>query len=70
MRLSNLLSRDTLYPALEDNEIVMRYPSVRGIANNVFFLSHSNPESGGGEDSVSKHNTYEVTSLSYYATLT
>lgn len=27
---------------------------------NVFFVSHAHREVGGGEDSVSKHNAYEV----------
>lgn len=27
---------------------------------DVFFLSHGNQENGGGDDSVSKHNSYEV----------
>ena len=50
----------TLYPTLEDNEHVNTYPDVVGMAKNVFFLTHGHAENGGGEDSVSKHNMFEV----------
>lgn len=52
--------RHTLYPNLRDNEHVLGYPPVRGIAHNVFFIDHSRPERGGGDDAVSKYNEYEV----------
>ena len=52
--------RNTLYPALEDHELVRNYPPVRGIAKNVFFLTHSHKENSGVEDSASKYNLYEV----------
>ncbi|KAG8703433.1 hypothetical protein FRC09_004163 [Ceratobasidium sp. 395] len=54
------LIRNTLYPGLVDNPCVLNYPDVRGMSNNMFFLSHSHEECGGGEDSVSKYNEYEV----------
>ncbi|TBU41804.1 hypothetical protein BD309DRAFT_964525 [Dichomitus squalens] len=51
--------REILYPKLEDNEIVTRYPPVQGMQKDVYFLNHLNKENGT-EDSVSKFNTYEV----------
>ncbi|KAG8720713.1 hypothetical protein FRC09_009099 [Ceratobasidium sp. 395] len=52
--------RKSLYPNLKDHELVTEYPGVRGMHKNVFFVSHVNKEAGGGEDSVSKHNAYEI----------
>ena len=52
--------RHALYPNLQDNDHVLSYPPVRGIAQNVFFIDHSHPERGGGDDAVSKFNEYEV----------
>jgi len=57
------LSRNTLYKNLQDNEHVTGYPPVRGIAHNLFFIDHSHPERGGGDDAVSKYNEYEVWGL-------
>ncbi|CAE6473587.1 unnamed protein product [Rhizoctonia solani] len=54
------LIKHTLYPNLQDNDRVLSYPDVRGMGKNVFFISHENLERGGGEDSVSKHNEFEV----------
>ena len=54
------LPRHTLYKDLQDHENVMNYPTVRGIAHNLFFIDHSRPECGGGDDAVSKYNEYEV----------
>ncbi|RPD60417.1 hypothetical protein L226DRAFT_469457 [Lentinus tigrinus ALCF2SS1-7] len=51
--------REILYPKLEDNELVSRYPSVQGMRKDVFFLNHLNKENGT-EDSVSKFNMFEV----------
>ena len=51
--------RTILYPKLEDNEVVHRYPDVQGMEKNVFFFSHNNPENSE-DDSVSKHNMFEV----------
>ena len=48
-----------MYPKLEDNELVTRYPPVQGMQKDVFFLNHLNEE-GGTEDSVSKFNMFEV----------
>ncbi|KAG9004570.1 hypothetical protein FRB90_010846 [Tulasnella sp. 427] len=52
--------RKTLYPKLEDHELVSKYPPVRGMTTNVFFLDHRHPEEGNSEDLVSKTNLYEV----------
>lgn len=53
-------SSDTLYRDLEDHDIVTKYPAVRGMGSDVFFLNHTNKENGGGDDTVSKHNMFEV----------
>jgi hypothetical protein len=52
-------SRTILYPKLEDHSIVCHYPPVQGIEKNVFFFSHNHKENAE-DDSVSKHNTFEV----------
>ncbi|KAG8712686.1 hypothetical protein FRC11_014505, partial [Ceratobasidium sp. 423] len=54
------LIRNTLYPKLQDNDRVLSYPNVRGMYKNMFFVSHDHKEVGGGEDSVSKHNSFEI----------
>ncbi|EUC58484.1 NFX1-type zinc finger protein, partial [Rhizoctonia solani AG-3 Rhs1AP] len=54
------LIKNTLYPNLIDNERVLRYPNVRGMHKNMFFFSHTHKEAGGGDESVSKHNSFEV----------
>ncbi|CAE6459342.1 unnamed protein product [Rhizoctonia solani] len=54
------LIRNTLYPKLQDNDRVLSYPNVRGMYKNMYFVSHSHKEVGGGEDSVSKHNSFEI----------
>lgn len=54
------LIRNTLYDGLVDKQNVEEYPNVLGMNRNVYFLSHCYQECGGGEDSVSKHNEYEV----------
>ncbi|KAI5116801.1 hypothetical protein M0805_007013 [Coniferiporia weirii] len=54
------LIRNTLYPGLLDHELVSKYPHVRGMVRDVFFLTHGHKEQGGGDDTLSKHNTYEV----------
>lgn len=51
--------RTILYPKLEDNEIVLDYPDVKGMSENVMFFTHNHKEDGGLE-SVSKVNTFEV----------
>ncbi|KAJ7091139.1 hypothetical protein C8R44DRAFT_817142 [Mycena epipterygia] len=54
------LIRNALYPALQDHELVHRYPDVRGFSKNVFFFSHAHRENEGGEESASKYNIFEV----------
>ncbi|KAI0332312.1 P-loop containing nucleoside triphosphate hydrolase protein [Cubamyces sp. BRFM 1775] len=54
------LVRMTLYPKLVDHDLVKNYPHVRGIAKDVFFLTHNHKESGGEDDFVSKYNQFEV----------
>ena len=51
--------RTTLYPKLEDNEIVKSYPDVKGMSKNVVFFTHDHGEDGG-QESVSKVNSFEV----------
>jgi hypothetical protein len=51
-----------LYPELEDNEIVKNYPDVKGMSENVVFFTHNHKEDGG-QESVSKVNTFEVSIL-------
>ena len=53
------LPRTILYPKLEDNELVLDYPDVKGMSENVIFFTHNHKEDGGLE-SVSKVNTFEV----------
>lgn len=62
-------SRNTLYPTLEDHELVCRYPDVRGIQKNLFFVDHKHKENDGGDDNASKYNTYEVTPSSFIIAL-
>ncbi|KAH9895168.1 P-loop containing nucleoside triphosphate hydrolase protein [Cubamyces lactineus] len=54
------LIRMTLYPKLEDHDLVKNYPHVRGIAQDVFFFTHDHKENGGEDDFVSKYNQFEV----------
>ncbi|KAG8911359.1 hypothetical protein FRC01_005756, partial [Tulasnella sp. 417] len=54
------LHRCTLYPALKDHALVQAPPSVSGMRKDVFFLDHRHAEETGGDDSVSKTNTYEA----------
>ncbi|KDQ16534.1 hypothetical protein BOTBODRAFT_107034 [Botryobasidium botryosum FD-172 SS1] len=58
--ISSLISRNTLYPNLEDHELVRNYAPVRGIAKSVFFMSHAHKENGNDEDTMSKRNDFEV----------
>lgn len=57
---SNRTDSNALYPGLEDHELVLKHPDVRGISKNVFFLTHQHRENDGGDDTASKYNTYEV----------
>ncbi|KAG8833026.1 hypothetical protein FRC17_000149 [Serendipita sp. 399] len=57
------VARTTLYPTLEDNELVTKYPAVRGLARNIFFFHHTHAEGGADEESVSKYNAFEITMI-------
>lgn len=43
----------------QDHETVKRYPPLRGMQHDVFFVSHDHPE-GGQEDGSSKFNDWEA----------
>ncbi|KAJ1299739.1 hypothetical protein OPQ81_007327 [Rhizoctonia solani] len=58
--IASLIRKNTPYPELQDNERVQSYPNVRGMYTNTYFFSHTNKEAGGGVESVSKHNSFEV----------
>jgi hypothetical protein len=60
-RWAHRLIRETLYPGLRDSDVVEAYPSVRGMAADLFFLDHNHPEDGSDdEESKSKSNAFEV----------
>ncbi|CAE6502546.1 unnamed protein product, partial [Rhizoctonia solani] len=63
------LIRNTLYPNLKDNDRVLSYPNVRGMYKNMFFVSHTRKEAGGGADNVSKHNSYEASNSKIYCSI-
>ncbi|KAI6041108.1 hypothetical protein EDC04DRAFT_2566184 [Pisolithus marmoratus] len=54
------LIRNTLYPGLQDHDLVLKYPDVRGMAKNLYFVSHDHRENGSADDTASKYNIYEV----------
>ena len=57
---SRCTGSSTLYSKLQDHDVVKNYPPVRGMAKDIFFLSHQHKENGGEDESISKYNTYEV----------
>lgn len=69
IHVNDLSCRHTLYPTLEDHDLVKQYPHVRGFAKDVFFFSHSHRENGGAEESAgSKYNTFEVSNSTHFLT--
>ncbi|KAL1748207.1 hypothetical protein HDZ31DRAFT_30258 [Schizophyllum fasciatum] len=58
-QIADYPSRLILYPMLTDHRLVLDYPDVQGMRQNVFFLTHTHQE-GGDKDTVSKHNMFEV----------
>lgn len=50
----------TLYPRLEDRDLVKNYAHVQGMAKNVFFFTRDHKENGGEDDFASKYNQLEV----------
>ena len=62
--------RNTLYPKLQDHDLVLKErPNVRGVGQNIFFLSHEHKENSGEDSSLSKYNQYEVRLLSLFPTV-
>lgn len=51
-----------IYPSLKNHESVLRYPDTPGMAENVFFLAHSEHELGDNSDQESRShlNPYEA----------
>lgn len=43
--IANLI-RPTIYKELLDDEMVKAYPNVTGMAKNLYFIDHNEPESG------------------------
>jgi superfamily I DNA and/or RNA helicase len=56
------LIRKTLYKNLIDGENTTKYPNVRGVQHNVYFINHRKPEDKAkSEFAIQSHsNTYEV----------
>lgn len=48
-----------IYPNLHDDESVLNYPNVKGVAENMFFLDHAHPEDHHDE-LLSKGNNHEA----------
>lgn len=57
------IARKTLYNHLQDNESVMAYPDVRGLAKNMFFFHHTHAEGGMDEETMSKFNIFEASMI-------
>jgi superfamily I DNA and/or RNA helicase len=58
--ISELVSR-TIYPELQNHELVKKYPPVRGMAQPLVFFDHDHPEDHATDDeSRSKSNEFEV----------
>ncbi|XP_053676712.1 NFX1-type zinc finger-containing protein 1 [Anopheles nili] len=56
--IANLL-RPTIYPVLEDTDTVRVYPSVVGMKQNLFFLTHRQPEGGSAGEPSDKQTDDE-----------
>ncbi|KAG0236616.1 hypothetical protein BGW42_003032 [Actinomortierella wolfii] len=55
------LIRNTLYPDLIDNDNVLQYPDVSGMATNVFFMNHRHPEDSRDQYGIQSYaNTFEA----------
>jgi hypothetical protein len=57
-----------IYPTLQDHESVLNYPEIRGVAHNLFFINHAQPEATDDE-TKSHSNVYEaeyVAALCHY----
>lgn len=53
------LIRPSIYKSLIDHESVKTYPNIRGLAKNMFFVTHSIPESKF-KDETTKRNVHEA----------
>ena len=47
------------YPTLKDDESVLNRPDIKGIASNVYFITHTSPEAND-EDNTSHSNEHEA----------
>ncbi|CAM9550665.1 unnamed protein product [Scytosiphon promiscuus] len=54
------LIRPAVYPNLKDAPHVLRYPSVKGMRQNLFFWDHAVPEDSSGTVASSKTNRHEA----------
>jgi cold shock CspA family protein len=52
-----------IYPELYNHPDVLKYPNVKGVASNLFFINHAQLESADGESGMSKSNRHEATFL-------
>lgn len=57
--LSRLVT-PSIYRTLHDHESVTRFPHVAGVGADMFFLTHSAPETGRAEGSLSHANPHEA----------
>ncbi|KAK3095095.1 hypothetical protein FSP39_010254 [Pinctada imbricata] len=48
-----------IYPELKDHEVVLKYPNIKGVRANMFFIDHEYPEKMD-EDQRSHSNEYEA----------
>uniref|UniRef100_A0A1B0A0G3 AAA domain-containing protein n=1 Tax=Glossina pallidipes TaxID=7398 RepID=A0A1B0A0G3_GLOPL len=58
--IANLIT-PTIYKILDNDDRVFLYPSVRGMTQNVYFMSHAHKEENrGGKEEISVSNAFEV----------
>lgn len=50
----------SIYPELKDHESVARYPNVRGMQRDVFFITHKYLEKKGEDENNSRENAHEA----------
>ncbi|XP_077298497.1 NFX1-type zinc finger-containing protein 1-like [Arctopsyche grandis] len=65
--IANLIT-PSIYPVLENHPSVLDYPSVKGVAKNLFFISHNIPEEKDDDLSShsNKHEAHFIISLAKY----
>ena len=55
------LIRQQTYPSLQDHKSVHKYPDVKGVTGNLFFVNHNYPEEGADDlDATTKSNKQEA----------